>query len=111
MLLVIPVYQTFWILSGTLSGLIYFDEIQEIANDSTKATMFFIGTAMALGALPSMIRTRALRTRMQFSAAMFHLFTAFAVLCRHRDHRWHLRAHAGARRSRIETVGDEPSNK
>ena len=50
MLLVIPVYQTFWILSGTLSGLIYFSELQEIVNDSTKAAMFPLGTAMALGA-------------------------------------------------------------
>ena len=50
MLLVIPVYQTFWILSGTLSGLIYFNEIEKIADDTTKATMFFVGTAMALGA-------------------------------------------------------------
>jgi hypothetical protein len=73
MLLVIPVYQTFWIMSGTLSGLIYFNEIQEIADDSTKATMFFVGTAMALGAPPSMTHTRSLRTKLECGVAMFHL--------------------------------------
>jgi len=59
MLLVIPVYQTFWIMSGTLSGLIYFNEIQEIADDSTKATMFFGGTAMALGGIFALTREHA----------------------------------------------------
>lgn len=51
MLLVIPVYQTFWIMSGTLSGLIYFEEFKEIEDDRTKASMFFVGTAMALGGI------------------------------------------------------------
>lgn len=55
MLLVVPVYQTFWIMSGTLSGLIYFKEFENIAEDHTKAAMFFTGTAMALGAVLSMI--------------------------------------------------------
>lgn len=59
MLLVIPVYQTFWILSGTLSGLIYFNEIEKIADDTTQATMFFVGTAMALGGIFALTREHA----------------------------------------------------
>ena len=34
-----------------LSGLIYFDEYQEIENDPFKAFLFFAGTSMALGGI------------------------------------------------------------
>ena len=34
-----------------LSGLIYFDEYQEIENDAFKAFLFFAGTSMALGGI------------------------------------------------------------
>ena len=34
-----------------LSGLIYFDEYQEIENDGFKAFLFFAGTSMALGGI------------------------------------------------------------
>jgi len=53
MLMVIPVYQTFWILSGTFSGLIYFEEYKMFFEEQgpIKEVMFFTGTGMALGGI------------------------------------------------------------
>ena len=114
MLLVIPVYQTFWILSGTLSGLIYFEEIKTIENDVTKATMFFFGTTMALGPLPPIQAPPPRRTAV-LGAIAFAVAACAALSGLLRcpaksggcDRRRHLRAHEGARTSRVQTIGDE----
>lgn len=48
MLLVVPVYSTFWIASSTLAGLIYFQEFHVIASNSTHLALFLCGTLLAL---------------------------------------------------------------
>ena len=47
-LLIVPVYQTFWILSGTVAGLIYFKEYLQISHSVQRTSLFFTGVVLAL---------------------------------------------------------------
>ncbi|CAK9111417.1 Probable magnesium transporter NIPA8 [Durusdinium trenchii] len=48
-LYVMPVYQSYWIISGVIGGLVYFGEYQEF--DQTQINMFFLGTVVTLAGL------------------------------------------------------------
>jgi hypothetical protein len=43
---VVPIYQTYWMLAGTIGGFVYFDEISEMS-DVSKG-MFFLGTLISI---------------------------------------------------------------
>lgn len=47
-LVIVPIYQTFWILSGTMAGLIYFKEYVVIRESPLRTAMFFLGVSAAL---------------------------------------------------------------
>lgn len=55
-LLIVPVYQTFWILSGTLAGLIYFKEYVVIVRSIHRTALFFIGIVMAVSGVGLLAR-------------------------------------------------------
>ena len=54
---VVPIYQTYWMIAGTVGGFVYFNELQEM--DSLSQGMFF------LGALVSVLGIVILSTRSQ----------------------------------------------
>lgn len=56
-LTMIPVYQSFWILCSTVSGLIYFDEWHELSG--SQQAYFVIGTLLTLGGIMILLRGRA----------------------------------------------------
>ena len=43
---VVPIYQTYWMIAGTLGGFVYFDELIEM--DALAKGMFFLGAVISL---------------------------------------------------------------
>ena len=43
---VVPIYQTYWMIAGTLGGFVYFDELEEM--DALSKGMFFLGALISL---------------------------------------------------------------
>ncbi len=65
-LLIVPVYQTFWILSGTMAGLIYFKEYVVIRRSTFHAIMFLLGVAGAISGVALLAKgTRDTETKRQ----------------------------------------------
>ena len=43
---VVPIYQTYWMIAGTLGGFVYFNELEEM--DALAKSMFFLGAVISL---------------------------------------------------------------
>jgi hypothetical protein len=46
---VVPIYQTYWMIAGTIGGFVYFNELEEM--DALSKAMFFLGALISVGGI------------------------------------------------------------